>query len=390
MKLGYFTHTDVSPSETFIFDLIQNLNNEKNIDLTVYGGKKQHRIKGIKNLKVVSTGFAQKGLATSFKLYKIGQIFGGNGYKYKNQYQQWRSRISLRTSIRTDALPDIAYIEYGTSAVLCYKFLLENKVPYIVHIHGYDVTSATNDPVYKGELINSLNQAKIIIAPSRHLKRYLILLGCVPTKIQVIYPVTDLSTITPKKASKSENNQTLIFLGRLTAKKNPFALLHAFSIVSKAVPNSTLKILGDGELRAETELLIKQLGLEAKVNMLGSVDKKTAFENLSQADIYVQHSVTSSHGDQEGFPVSLAEAAAHALPIVSTIHSGITENVINGVTGFLVQEYDYENMAEKIIYLLQHPNIATEMGAEGRRRIMKLCESNARAESIKNICLACH
>src|SRR5690554_6824899 len=108
MKLGYFTHTDVSPSETFIFDLIKSLNNEKDIDLTVYGGKKKHSIEGIKNLNVVSTGFAQKGLRISYKLYKLGQIIGGKGYGLKNWYQQRMADQALNRSIPSDKMPDVA------------------------------------------------------------------------------------------------------------------------------------------------------------------------------------------------------------------------------------------------------------------------------------------
>ena len=99
----------------------------------------------------------------------------------------------------------------------------------------------------------------------------------------------------------------------------------------------------------------------------------------------MQHSVTATTGDQEGFPVSLAEAAAHGLPIVSTIHSGITENVINGETGYLVQEYDYETMAEKIICLINDPALAQKLGMNGRKHILELCKPGLRTEKIKTL-----
>lgn len=385
IKLGYFTHTDVSPSETFVFDLIKALNSEKEIALTVYGGKKNHEIRGIENLKVISTGFSQKGLNTSFKLYKLGQILGSKGHLLKNRYQQTKAIKALHSAIKNDLLPNIAYIEYGTTAVLCYKFLLEKKIPYLVHVHGYDVTSAINDPVYRGELINALNSASYVITPSNHIKRYVILLGCFSEKIKVIHPISNLNEIKPLEPKNSTKNQTIIFLGRLTPKKNPIALVYAFSIVSKHMPNARLEILGDGELKKELQTLIKTLHLEEKVTLVGVVNKKTAFEHLSKASVYAQHSVTSLQGDQEGFPVSLAEAAAHGLPIVSTIHSGITENVIDGETGFLVQEYNFEAMAEKIIFLLKNPDTAKAMGKAGRLRILKLCEPINRIDKIKGL-----
>ncbi len=386
MKLGYFTHTNVSPSETFIYDLISALNDDSEIDVTLFGGKKENRIESIANLKTVSTGYAEKGYKTSFYLYKQGQILGGKGYLFKNKFQQKNAYKALSKSITAENKPDVAYIEYGSSAVLCYKYLVENRIPFIVHVHGNDVTSATNDPIYKTELQQVYKYADAIITPSEHIKRVIVTQGCDSEKAHAIYPVTNLEAIKePDLNLRKSIPPTIIFLGRLTHKKNPLALIYAFHLVVKQVPNAYLKILGDGELRSEVEALINELKLSNNIKLFGVVDREIAFKNLKESNIYAQHSVTSNNGDQEGFPVSLAEAAAHALPIVSTIHSGITENIIEGETGFLVQEYDYETMADKIIYLIKNPQIAKQMGKAGRKHIMKLCEPSKRVESIKRL-----
>lgn len=386
MKLGYFTHSNISPSETFIQDLLKALNKDNEIDLTLFGGNKPHHIKGIDNLKLISTGYAQKGYKNSFRLYKLGQMLGGKGNLYKNRYQQKNAYKALKSTINSSDKPDVAYIEYGTSAVLCYQYLLENNIPFVFHVHGYDVTSALNDATYKTELQKTFKYAQFIITPSEHLKRLIVTQGCEAFKIKTIYPVTNLNIIKePNYTLRKRNQPTVIFLGRLTQKKNPLALLHAFALVVKHMPNAVLKILGNGEMHKEVESVINQLGLNNNVKLFGAVNRETAFKNLREANVYAQHSVTSLKGDQEGFPVSLAEAAAHALPLVSTIHSGITENIIDGKTGFLVQEHDYEAMAEKIIYLLQNPEIAEQMGKAGRQHILELCEPGKRVKKIKEL-----
>lgn len=386
LKLGYFTHSNVSPSETFIFDLVSELNIDPEIELTLFGGNKQHNIKGIENLRIVSTGYAEKGYKTSFYLYKLGQILGGKGHIFKNKFQQSNAYKALNKNITPTNKPDVAYIEYGSSAVLCYKYLVANQIPFIVHVHGHDVTSATNDPIYKTELQQVYKYADAIITPSEHIKRVIVTQGCKPDKVHAIYPVTNLEAIKePDLNLRRSIPPTVIFLGRLTHKKNPLALIYAFHLVIKQIPNAQLKILGDGELRSEVESLVSELNLSNNIKLFGVVDREIAFKNLSESNIYAQHSVTSNSGDQEGFPVSLAEAAAHALPIVSSIHSGITENIIEGKTGFLVQEYDYETMAEKIIYLIKNPTVAEQMGKAGRKHIMELCEPGRRVESIKRL-----
>ncbi len=387
MKIGYFLHSNITPSETFIFDLITELNKQDDIDLTVFGGNKNHQIKGINNLKVVSTGFYEKGRKTSFNLYKIGQIIGGKGFLLKNKHQQRCAYKALNNKILNRDKPNIAYIEYASSAINCYKYFIQNKIPFIVHIHGYDVTSATNDNIYKRELFKVLGYAKFIITPSIYLKRIVIELGCEPNKIHPIYPITNFNNI--KEINYEQRRKisfpTITFLGRLTSKKNPIALILAFNLVIKKVQNAKLNILGDGELFEEVKNLTQKLNLTNHIKLFGSVERDVAFQILQNSHIYAQHSVTSLSGDQEGFPVSLAEAAAHALPIVSTIHSGITENIIDGKTGFLVQEHNFEAMADKIIYLIKNPDVAEQMGKAGRDHILELCGNNARVNKIKDL-----
>ena len=101
--------------------------------------------------------------------------------------------------------------------------------------------------------------------------------------------------------------------------------------------------------------------------------------------IYAQHSVTAISGDKEGYAISPAEAAAHELPVVSTIHNGIPEHVIDGETGFLVPEFDYESMAERIIQLIQNPMLAKKMGRAGRNNILALNNPQKRIDKIYNL-----
>lgn len=385
VNVGYFTHSNISPSETFIYDLVKALNSEIDINLTYVSGQKES-FKTDFDLKSISTNYVEKNIKWAVRIYKLGQIQGERGLNWKMRFRQY---IALK-QIQKSKLPafDVAYVEYATSAVLLMKYFAINKIPFIVHVHGYDITSATNDPIYKAQMLEMFKHADTIITPSKHIKRVIATHGCSLKKIKAIYPITNIGIINePDFKLRKHISPTVIFLGRLTPKKNPLALIFAFSLVVKQIPNAILKILGDGELRSEIESLINELELNNNIKLYGVVDRTIAFNNLRESNIYAQHSVTSITGDQEGFPVSLAEAAAHGLPIVSTIHSGITENVIEGKTGFLVQEYDYETMAEKIIYLIKNPNIAEQMGKAGREHILKLCRPNKRIEEIKKLIL---
>ncbi|WP_299821851.1 glycosyltransferase [uncultured Pontibacter sp.] len=381
MKIGYFSHSSISPSETFIYDLFKGLQN-KGLAITYYCGKVSD-----KNCFIDSTqyiGYAEEGLRNSLFAYKVGQITGGNGYKYKNKVQQYYSIKALNKKILNK--PDVAYVDYATSAVLLVDYFKENNIPFVVHVHGYDITSATIDPVYSRKLQKVFEEACFIIAASHYIRKLLVLLGCESDKIRVIRYGIDVNSITPLSWSdRKKLDPNVIFLGRLTAKKHPLALLQAFKIVKDKVPQSKLTIIGDGELKSLVQHRIKALGLISSVNMLGVLNREQSFPILNQHWVYAQHSVTANSGDQEGFAISLAEAAAHELPVVSTLHNGIPENVLDKETGFLVKEFDYEAMADRIIDLLRNPDLAEEMGKAGRKHIAELCNPQLRVNKINDL-----
>ena len=90
---------------------------------------------------------------------------------------------------------------------------------------------------------------------------------------------------------------------------------------------------------------------------------------MNRATIFVQHSVQSGDGDMEGTPNSILEAGACGLPVVSTLHGGIKDAVVEGETGYLVAEHDIEGMARQMLRLAQDSDLAAEMGRKARLRI---------------------
>jgi glycosyltransferase involved in cell wall biosynthesis len=389
MKVGYFSHSNFLISETFIYDLVKSLNADRDIDLTYYSGKYSENINVDFDLKSVQTGFVQKREKLSYMAYKVGRTIGNElGFKFKMAVQQ---RYSYKTLTKTIKEPmDVAFIEYANSAVLLRKYLNSKKIPFIVHVHGYDITSSLNDPEYVIELQNVLREATYLVAASDYMRRLLVLLGADENKIRVIRIGIDVAGIKPMAWNERvKRPPSIIFLGSLTEKKHPIALLYAFKIVLKKIPDAKLTIIGEGSLKNEVINTIKLLKIEDSVSLLGSLTRKESFPILNTHWLYAQHSVTAKSGDQEGFALSPAEAAAHELPVVSTLHNGIPEHVVDGVTGYLVPEFNYEAMAEKIIYLLQNPKIAEQMGKAGRINIKNLNNQQVRVAAIKSLLQAC-
>ena len=386
IRLGYFSDTTlVSISQTFVADLVRDLSADPEIDVTFFSGQSQGGINVNFSVKTQLTGFAKNGKRLSDRGYNIAHMLGAqSGYRARMHIQKRIAYYCLSRQIKR--LPDVAFVDFATSAVLVRDFLNDNRIPFIVHVHGYDITRTLNDPEFVKELIYVLRDATFIVAASFHMKRLLVLIGADASKIRVIRIGIDVNSIKPTSwPERLKTNPSVIFLGRLTAKKHPIALIHAFELVREAIPSARLTIIGDGPLRNEVRDRINLLNLQSSVQMLGAMPREKAFPILNLHWVYAQHSVTATSGDQEGYALSVAEAAAHGIPIVATIHNGIPEHVIDGITGYLVPEFNYEAMAEKIAFLLWNPAIAAQMGEQGRKNVERINNQKTRVRSIKQL-----
>ncbi len=87
-----------------------------------------------------------------------------------------------------------------------------------------------------------------------------------------------------------------------------------------------------------------------------------------KADVFILPSVTDNSGDMEGIPVSLMEAMASGVVVLSTYHSGIPELIQDNISGFLVPERDVDALIEKIELIIGHDNIAT-IREHARKRV---------------------
>lgn len=154
----------------------------------------------------------------------------------------------------------------------------------------------------------------------------------------------------------------LLFLGAVGERKGMYELLPAFSEALHRQPTLRLIIGGHGELD-RARALARALGIAERVSFLGWIDGAAKAEALRQAHFYV----LPSHN--EGLPMSLLEAMAHGLPVISTRVGGIPELVRDGVDGLLVDAGDVHALAGAIIALAVDPARRRTLGASAYDRV---------------------
>ena len=260
--------------------------------------------------------------------------------------------------------------EYLDHSVAWLPLARELGIPFFGHAHGYDVSHSLRDPKWRTAYLQ-YNEAAGVITVSRASRQRLIELGLDPAKIHVVPCSVDVPDEPIERPGRKP--LALVSVGRMVPKKAPILLLDAFRRALQDFPAMRLHCVGDGPLLPAARQFVRALGLDDKVVLHGAVPSDSVGRFLRESDMFLMHSVTDpDSGDEEGLPVSILEAMAHALPVVSTLHAGIPESVVDGETGFLVDEGDSVLMAERIVSLAEDPGLRSRMGLAGWRRAREL------------------
>lgn len=174
----------------------------------------------------------------------------------------------------------------------------------------------------------------------------------------------DIDVIRIKRTQKSIPE--ILFLSNMIKEKGVFVLMESARILTGRNVRFTIKFVGGWVDVSEKEFsnYIKENDLEDCVCYAGikyGAEKSSFFEN---ADIFV----LPTFYNNEAFPLANLEAMQYGLPIVSTSEGAIPDAVVDNVNGYLVKRRDANDLAEKLQYLIENPEIRNKMGDASRRR----------------------
>lgn len=260
---------------------------------------------------------------------------------------------------------DVVLVEYGTHAQHILPAIKKAKLPLVVHFHGYD--ASVNELLKQHKNYSDLfKYATRVIVVSTAMRDKLQKIGCPSDKL--VYNANAAQdkfyNIKPKFKTKQ-----FLSVGRFTNKKAPYYTILAFKEVVKKHPEATLLMCGNGVLLESCKNLVRYFNLEDNIKFLGVISPQELVGLIENAIGYIQHSITAENGDMEGMPISVLEASAAGLPVVSTFHAGISDVVKHGVTGLLCKEHDVKTMSNHITKLLEDISLAKKLGDAGKKRI---------------------
>lgn len=261
---------------------------------------------------------------------------------------------------------DCVLAEYGITAVNVLNVCRKLDLPLIAHFHGYDASAHLAIEEYGEAYKEMFSYASSIIAVSRVMEKKLLHLGCPANKLvyNTYGPDDEFINLIPSYVKKQ-----FIGIGRFVDKKAPYFTLLAFQKTLKKHPDAFLIIGGDGPLLNTCNNLVKYLKIENNVTFPGIITPEQYRNYLKESLAFVQHSITAESGDMEGTPVGILEASAAGLPVISTFHAGIPDVILHNETGLLVNEHDVDGMSEHMLWVLDNPKKAQEMGKNGKLRM---------------------
>jgi glycosyltransferase involved in cell wall biosynthesis len=161
----------------------------------------------------------------------------------------------------------------------------------------------------------------------------------------------------------------ILFLSNLIESKGVLVLIEACKILDEDGVDYVLNIVGgDGDI-LKTQLLdiINDYKLNGKVNYLGKKYGLVKDEVFLSNDIFV----FPTFYENECFPLVNLEAMRSKLPIISTNEGGIVDMIEDGITGLFVKKKDAKDLSDKLLTLINNPQLCNEMGEAGRRKFIK-------------------
>lgn len=267
---------------------------------------------------------------------------------------------------------DIIHCHYGPNGNLgvhLKKIVPDTKL--VTTFHGYDVNSYPNE-VGLDVYADLFRYGDIFTTNTSFTKQQVVSLGCDEKDIKILPVGVELEKFCFRERIFSPDEPVRILsVGRLVEKKGHEYALKAFAKLRDKYRNIVYTIVGDGPLKNELQSLAGKLGVERNVEFPGALSQDEVIEHYQKSHIFVLASVVAGDGDKEGQGLVLQEAQAMGLPVVSTLHNGIPDGVLDGESGFLVPEKDVDALAERIGYLIEHPDLWPEMGRAGRKYVEK-------------------
>ncbi|GAB3250589.1 N-acetyl-alpha-D-glucosaminyl L-malate synthase BshA [Larkinella harenae] len=257
---------------------------------------------------------------------------------------------------------DLLHVHYAiphASAAYMAKMILRAQgrtVPFVTTLHGTDITLVGKDASYEPVVTFSINESDGVTAVSEHLRQETLEQFNIRRDIEVIPNFIDLERFKRQKkdhfkmAICPNGEKLIVHTSNFRRVKRIDDVVQVFHKINQQIP-SKLLLSGDGPERVRIEKLCRDMGIYGDVRFLGKLD--AVEEVLSVADLFLMPS------ENESFGLAALEALACEVPLITSNAGGLPELNVQGVTGFLSNVGDIDDMVKNALFVLNDDNLPT-------------------------------
>jgi colanic acid/amylovoran biosynthesis glycosyltransferase len=280
--------------------------------------------------------------------------------------------------------PDVIHFEFGAQALgkMHLKELLDCKV--VVSFRGYDLNYTGLEK--EGYFSEVFEKSDVLHLLGNDLWRRAQKRGCSAERPHVLIPpAIDASFFAPGNREHSEVTGTrerplrILSVGRLEWKKGYAFSVQAVQILKLKGIHCEYRVIGEGRYVESIAFLRGHFGLEDSIKLMGALPPAQVKEQMLWADVFLHSSVS------EGFGNAVMEAQAMKLPVVCSDADGLSENVLDNVTGFVVPRRNSQVLADKLSLLSKDPALRQQMGDAGRQRVQTHFQTGDQIDAFRKV-----
>jgi len=159
----------------------------------------------------------------------------------------------------------------------------------------------------------------------------------------------DFDELNRAYVAPAQRGKNMLYFGRMKKYKRVDHVIRAFRIVRETLPGTRLLLAGKGDDESRLREICRELALESAVDFLGFVDESAKPDMFRRASVYLIAS------EKEGWGISVIESNAAGLPAVGYNVEGLRDSIRDGQTGYLAENGNVEDLAEKVMRILKDP-----------------------------------
>lgn len=242
-------------------------------------------------------------------------------------------------------------IPHASAAYMAKQILAKQgkHIPVITTLHGTDITLVGRDKTYSPVVTFSMEESDALTAVSQNLKEETYNNFSINKEIEVIHNFVDVKRFHRKpvdafkKLIAPKGEKILVHASNFRKVKRVGDVINTFLLINQQIP-SKLLLLGDGPERPYAESICRDCTAMENIKFLGKQEQME--DILPIADLFL---LTSEY---ESFGLAALEAMAAGVPVISTNAGGLPEVSVQGVTGYMSNVGDIEDMSKKALHIL--------------------------------------